>query len=60
MPRIHPAAIIESNVQLGEGTSVWGSAHIRHDAILGEGCIVGGKSMIASLIESSQRCPRQS
>lgn len=47
MPRIHPAAIIESNVQLGEGTSVWDSAHIRHDAILGEECIVGGKSMIA-------------
>ena len=47
MPRIHPTAIIESNVQLGEGTSVWDSAHVRHDAVLGEECIVGGKSMIA-------------
>ena len=35
MPRIHPTAIIESNVQLGEGTSVWDNAHIRHDAVLG-------------------------
>ena len=47
MPRIHPTAIIESNVQLGEGTSVWDNAHIRHDAVLGEQCLVGGKSTIA-------------
>ena len=47
MPRIHPTAIIEFNVQLGEGTSVWDSTHIRHGAVLGEECIVGGKSMIA-------------
>jgi acetyltransferase-like isoleucine patch superfamily enzyme len=47
MARIHPTAIIESNVQLGEGTSVWDSAHVRHDTVLGEECIVGGKSMIA-------------
>ncbi|MEJ7590903.1 MAG: acyltransferase [Planctomycetaceae bacterium] len=47
MPRIHPTAIIESNVLLGEGTSVWDSAHVRHDSVLGEECLVGGKSMIA-------------
>jgi len=47
MPRIHPTAIIETNVQLGEGTSVWDSAHIRHDAVLGDECIVGGKSTVA-------------
>lgn len=45
--RIHPTAIIEENVSLGEGTSVWDSAHIRHGAQLGNECIVGGKSCIA-------------
>ncbi len=45
--RIHPTAIVEKNVTLGDGTSVWDSAHIRHDTVLGEECIVGGKSMIA-------------
>ena len=45
--RIHPTAIVEQNVVLGEGTSVWDSAHIRHGAQLGEDCIVGGKSCIA-------------
>lgn len=45
--RIHPTAIIEANVSLGRGTSVWDNAHIRHDATLGEDCIVGGKTTIA-------------
>lgn len=45
--RIHPTAIIEDRVTLGDGTSVWDNAHIRHDTTLGEECIVGGKSLIA-------------
>lgn len=45
--RIHPTAIIEAGVTLGEGTSVWDNAHIRQGATLGESCIVGGKSYIA-------------
>jgi len=53
--RIHPTAIIESNVQLGNGTSVWDSAHIRQDAMLGAECIVGGKSMIAYGVQIGNR-----
>lgn len=45
--RIHPTAIVEDNVRLGDGTSVWDNAHIRHDTVLGEQCIVGGKALIA-------------
>lgn len=45
--RVHPTAIIEQNVTLGDGTSVWDNAHVRHDTTLGEQCIVGGKSLIA-------------
>ena len=45
--RIHPTAIIEDNVILGEGTSVWDNAHIRHSTTLGDECIVGGKTYIA-------------
>jgi UDP-2-acetamido-3-amino-2,3-dideoxy-glucuronate N-acetyltransferase len=53
--RIHPTAIIENNVVLGEGSSVWDNAHIRHDAVLGEQCIVGGKSMIAYEVKIGNR-----
>lgn len=45
--RIHPTAIVEENVVLGDGTSVWDGAHIRHGAMLGEDCLVGGKATIA-------------
>ena len=45
--RIHPTALIEDGVALGDGTSVWDSAHIRHSTTVGEECIVGGKSLIA-------------
>jgi acetyltransferase-like isoleucine patch superfamily enzyme len=45
--RIHPTAIIEEGVTLGEGTSVWDNVHIRRGASLGAQCIVGGKSLIA-------------
>jgi acetyltransferase-like isoleucine patch superfamily enzyme len=55
MPRIHPTAIVEANVQLGEGTSVWDNAHIRHDAVLGEQCLVGGKSLIAYDVKIGNR-----
>ena len=45
--RVHPTAIVEEGVRLGDGTSVWDHVHIRHGASLGEQCIVGGKSYIA-------------
>ena len=54
--RIHSTAIVEANVQLGDGTSVWDNAHIRHGATLGEQCIVGGKSYIAYDVRIGHRC----
>ncbi len=45
--RIHPTALIEEGVTIGEGTSVWDHVHIRHGASIGAQCIVGEKSYIA-------------
>jgi acetyltransferase-like isoleucine patch superfamily enzyme len=45
--RIHPTAIVEQGVRIGDGTSVWDSVHIRHGATIGEQCIIGEKSYIA-------------
>lgn len=55
MVRIHPTAIIESDVQIGEGTSVWDNVHVRRGATLGEQCIVGGKSLIACDVKIGNR-----
>ena len=53
--RIHPTAIIEDDVQLGDGTSVWDSVHIRHGATIGQQCIVGEKSYIAYDVKIGDR-----
>ena len=53
--RIHPTAKIEEGVEIGRGSSVWDNVHIRHDAKLGEECIVGGKSLIAYEVEIGNR-----
>lgn len=47
MTRIHPTALVEDGVVLGDGTAVWDHVHIRRGARLGRDCIVGGKSCIA-------------
>lgn len=54
--RIHPTAIIEKDVVLGEGTSVWDSAHVRFGTQIGEQCIVGGKTYIAYDVRIGNRC----
>ncbi len=45
--RIHPTALIEEGVQIGDGTSVWDSVHIRHGTTIGRDCIIGEKTYVA-------------
>jgi acetyltransferase-like isoleucine patch superfamily enzyme len=44
---IHPTAIVEKNVRIGDDTSVWDNVHIRRDTVIGNKCIVGEKSHIS-------------
>lgn len=45
--RIHPTAIVEAGVEIGDGTSVWDNVHLRGPSKIGRDCIIGGKSVIA-------------
>ncbi len=54
--RVHPTAIVEADVEMGAGTSVWDSVHIRRGARLGEQCIVGEKTYIAYDVRIGARC----
>ena len=49
--RIHPTALIEEGVAIGDGTSVWDTVHIRAPATIGRNCIIGEKSYIAYGVE---------
>jgi UDP-2-acetamido-3-amino-2,3-dideoxy-glucuronate N-acetyltransferase len=52
---IHPTAIVESNVQIGPGTSIWDHVHIRHSTRIGEQCIIGGKTYVAYGVQIGNR-----
>ena len=54
-PRIHDTAMIEENVSIGGGSSVWDNVHIRHDTSIGEECIVGEKTYIAYAVKIGNR-----
>jgi len=54
--RIHPTAIIEENVSIGDETSVWDNVHIRQSTSIGKQCIIGGKSTIAYGVRIGNRC----
>jgi acetyltransferase-like isoleucine patch superfamily enzyme len=45
--RIHPTALIEDRVELGDGTAVWDNVHIRYGTTIGEQCVIGEKTYIA-------------
>ncbi len=46
-PRIHPTALVEDGVAIGDGTAVWDHAHLRSGARIGRDCIIGGKTYVA-------------
>lgn len=44
---IHPSAIIDENVTIGEGTNVWHFCHVSSGARLGSGCTLGQNVFVA-------------
>ena len=55
-PRVHPTALVEADVVLGEGTAVWDGVHIRRGARIGRDCIVGEKTYIAYDVTIGNLC----
>lgn len=53
--RIHPTAIVDEGVEIGDGTSIWDNAQVRRTAVIGDDCIVGGKAYIAGTVSIGNR-----
>jgi UDP-2-acetamido-3-amino-2,3-dideoxy-glucuronate N-acetyltransferase len=53
--RIHPTALIEKDVEIGDGTSIWDNVHVRFGTTIGEQCIVGEKTYIAYGVKIGHR-----
>ncbi|MEM7582328.1 MAG: acyltransferase [Acidobacteriota bacterium] len=45
--RIHPTALVEDEVEIGDGTAVWDNVHLRGPSRIGRQCIIGEKTYIA-------------
>lgn len=55
MARVHPTALVEDGVVLGEGTVVWDNVHLRGPSRIGRDCIIGGKTYVAYGVEIGDR-----
>lgn len=53
---VHRTALVEEQVSIGARTSVWDHAHLRRGAVVGEDCIIGGKSYLANSARMGDRC----
>lgn len=54
-PRIHPTALVEEGVEIGDGTAVWDHVHIRGPARIGRDSILGEKTYVAYGVEIGDR-----
>jgi acetyltransferase-like isoleucine patch superfamily enzyme len=46
-PFVHPTAVLESGVTVGENSFIWDNVHVRRNTTIGERCIIGEKSHIS-------------
>jgi UDP-2-acetamido-3-amino-2,3-dideoxy-glucuronate N-acetyltransferase len=53
---VHPTAIVEAGVSLGEGTKIWDNAHVRRNARIGRSCIIGEKTYVAYGVTIGDHC----
>lgn len=49
--KVHPTAVLEEGVQIGEHSSVWDNVHIRKNTRIGHHTIIGEKTYIAYDVE---------
>jgi UDP-2-acetamido-3-amino-2,3-dideoxy-glucuronate N-acetyltransferase len=53
---IHPSALIELPVTLGEGTKIWHFCHIMSGANIGARCVIGQNCFVASTVSVGDDC----
>lgn len=57
--KVHPSAIIDENVKIGKGTSVWHFSHIQSGAVIGEKCTLGQNVNIGTNVVIGNYCKIQ-
>ncbi len=42
---VHPTAVVDARVRIGEGTRIWHFSHVLADTVIGENCVLGQNVM---------------
>ena len=45
---VHPTAVVEDNVEIGEGTKIWYFSHVQSGAKIGKKCVLGQNVNVAN------------
>lgn len=56
---IHPTAVIDARVEIGEGTRIWHFTHVLSDSRIGKNCVIGQNVMIGPSVNVGNRCKIQ-
>ncbi len=57
--KVHPTAIIDGNVDIGNGTSIWHFSHIQAGAKIGKKCTLGQNVNVANNVSIGNFCKIQ-
>lgn len=57
--KVHPTAVVDDNVIIGNGSSVWHFSHIQSGARIGEKCTLGQNVNVASNVMIGNYCKIQ-
>lgn len=56
---IHPTAVIEEQVTIGNGTRIWMNVQIRPDVVIGKNCNIGRNAYIENGVRIGNHCKIQ-
>jgi acetyltransferase-like isoleucine patch superfamily enzyme len=56
---IHPTAEVSSAARIGDNCRIWRLAHVREQAVLGDGCIIGAGVYIGAEVRLGRNCKVQ-
>jgi UDP-2-acetamido-3-amino-2,3-dideoxy-glucuronate N-acetyltransferase len=56
---VHPTAEVAESATLGDGVKVWRNAHIREQAVVGDGCVIGAGVYVGAGVRLGRNCKVQ-
>lgn len=56
---VHPTALVDENVEIGEGTKIWHFSHILRGSRIGKNCVLGQNVVVGPFVRVGNNCKIQ-